>query len=194
MNSILYLTLLFVAFSAATTENFRTNNRQVYASWTVCDTCKCQYFSLYAFEYATQNPSDTTPPHYLYYSHSDYDYCLNTYLSDWLQITNNLEGLAISQSGRTAELVITNVPDSSSHNVSMSLNWSTDDSQNTNNCNCQNVYSYGVESFRVTSRSNYRFGQLSGSVTINDQVHTVPTDAYSYISGYGQKMIVLKHH
>ena len=192
MNSLLYLSVLLMAFSSATTENFKTNNRQVYASWWSCNDCNCDSFSLYAFEYATQNPSDTTPVVYLYYSHSLHNSCTNTYQSEWLQTSDSLQGLEISRSGRSGELV-SNHTDSSNQNVTISLSWSTDDSQNMNNCNCQNLYSYGTESFRINSKSSYRTALVVGSVTINGIVHTAPLDSYGYINGYGQKTVVLQH-
>ena len=194
MNSVFCLTLLFVAFSTATTKNFNTNNRLVYGSWHVCDTCRCDYFNLYAIEYSTTNPSDTTPPHYLYYSHSASNSCTSTYTYEWLQITNNVTGLVISQSGRSAELVISNLIDSSNQIVSISLSWPTVDEHNTNNCNCQSSYSSGIESLRVIAKLSYRVADLTGSVKINNNVYTVPTDTYSYISTVGQKTIVLKNH
>ena len=193
MNSVFYLTVLLIAFCSATKQHYNTNNRQIYASWGVCDSCNCHYFSLYAFEQATQNPADTTPPVYLYYTHEDYNQCTYTYQSQWLQMTNSVPGLEISRSGRSAELVTTNQIDSSNRNVSISLSWSSVDSQNTNNCNCQNIYSYGTQSFRIQSQSNYRISEVVGSVIIDSIIYTVPTDAYGYIAGYGQKTLVLEH-
>ena len=192
MNSLFYLTLLLTAFCSATAETFKTNNRLVYSSWWTCDACDCHSFSLYAFEHVTQNPSDTLPLVYLYYSHTLYNSCTNTYQSEWFQVPNSLTGLEISRTGRSAELVHNNI-DSSNQTVNISLSWSSEDSQNTQNCNCKSIYSYGVESLRVNSKSNYRRAQAIGSVTINGVVHTVPTDSYSYIDSYGQKTVVLQH-
>ena len=196
MKSLFFLALLlsYVAFTSATTEHFTTNNRQIYASWSICNGCNCSYFNIYAFEYTTQNPNDITPPIYLYYNHYCYNSCTNTYESDWLQNTDPLIGLEISRSGRNAELVVSNLTDSSNHDISISLSWVTSDSQNTNNVNCHNVYSYGVESFRVNSKSNYRTAQLVGSITVDNVVYTAPTDSYSYISGYGEKTMITQHN
>ena len=192
MKSVLLLIALFAAIISATT-HYNTNNRQVYSSWSVCSACKCEYFTLYATEHTTQNPSDTTPPVYLYYYHSTYDSCLNTYSTEWLQITTSLPGLEISRSGRTAELSASNLTDSASQSVSFSLSWSSKDSDNTNNCNCRNIYSYGAETLKINTKSSYRNADLTGTVTINGVVHTVPADTYSFISGYGQKTLTSQH-
>ena len=186
--------LAFFVISRATTEHFSTNNRQIYGDWNLCDGCNCQYFSLYALEYNTQNPSDMAPPVYLYYTHNDYNYCTNNYQSSWLQITNNVPGLDISRSGRSAELFVDDLVDSNNNAVSINLSWSTDDSQNTNNCNCHNVYSYGIDTFRINSKSNYRVSQLTGSITINNVVHTVSPSSYSYVAAYGQKNLIMDHN
>lgn len=195
MKSALFVALLLsiLALSSATTQHFTTNNRQIYASWATCDSCNCHSFSLSAFEETTQNQGDVTPVVHLYYSHSVHDTCTNTYKSEWLQKTDSVQGLEISRSGRSAELVTSNMTDSSNQKISLSLNWATADSQNTNNCNCQSVYSYGVESFRISSKSSYRMAQLVGSVTIDNVVHTGSTDSYSYIADYGQKNLILQH-
>ena len=195
MRSLLFAALILssIVMINATTEHFTTTNRQVYASWSVCDGCNCNYFSVYGFEYATQNPADQTPPIYLYYSHSLYNSCTNTYSSEWFQKTDALQGLEISRSGRSAELVISNQMDSSNHAVNISLSWATNDSQNTDNCNCQNMYSSGVESTRVLSKSNYRLAQLMGYISIDNVVYTAPANSYSYIYGYGQKTMIIEH-
>ncbi len=191
----LLLLLAFSAFAIATTEHFTTNNRMVYASWSSCDACKCKYFSVYALEHASQNPSDTQPPVYIYSYHSDYDYCNNVYISEWFQTNTPPLGLEISRSGRSGELVISNMTYlPTGNNVSMSLSWSTKDSENANNCNCQSTYSYGTESTRINSKSSYRIATLTGSVTINGVVQIVPTETYSYITGHGQKTLTTQHH
>ena len=191
---LVLLIALFTVFVTSTTENFQVNNRQVSASWSICGPCICEYFDLYAFEHTTQNPSDPTPPIYLYYSHSIYDNCLNIYSSEWLQSTGPLPGLEIFRLGSSAELVTGNMTDSNGHIVSINLSWSTIDSNNTGNCNCQDVHSYGIEHFRVSSKSSYSKARVIGSVTIDGVIHTLPTETYSFISGYGQKIVVLKHH
>jgi hypothetical protein len=189
----IFLTLV-LAITATTTQHYNTNNRQVYASWTVCDGCYCNSFDLYANEHSTQNSADTTPPTYIYYSHTSYDSCLFVYESEWLESSNPIPGLEISASGRTAELVTDNLTDSTGHTISISLSWSSADSQNNNNCNCQNIYSNGIDSFRINSKSTYRVSQLVGTIAINNIVYTAPTDAFGYIAGSGQKTIVTQHH
>ena len=194
MKSFMLIALLFAAFASATSEHYNTNNRQVYATWSKCDGCKCDHFYLYANEHQTQNPSDLIPPVYLYMSHSSYDNCLFIYSYEWLQTTAPLPRLEISRSGRTAELIASNLTDSSSQTVSISLSWSTKDSDNINNCNCRSVQSYGAESLRINSKSTLRLADITGSVTINGVVHTVSTSTFSYVSGYGEKVITLQHH
>lgn len=185
---------LLIALTTATTEQFTTNNRQVSASWSVCDSCKCDYSYVYAFEQSTANPPEPNPPVYLYYSHSSYNNCNYTYSYEWYQNTAPVPGLEISRSGRSAELVANNLTDSIGQSLALSLSFSTADSNNQNNCNCKSSYSYGAESVRTTSKSAYRNAQVTGSVTINGIVQTLPNDASGYIHSHGQKTIVLQHH
>ena len=191
---LFYIVLLtLTVLTSATKQQFKTNNRQVYVSWSACGPCLCEYFSIYAFEYATQNPNDMTPPHYLSYSHSKYDSCLSTYQSEWLQHNNAIAGLEISKSGRSAELVTTGLIDSSSNNITVSLSWATQDSDNINNCNCQNIYSYGTESTRISTKSRYRVAEVIGSIKIGADNYPAAADAYGYISDYGQKTVIVSH-
>ena len=191
---LLFVIAIFAAFASTYTLHYNTMNRQVYASWTVCDGCNCNYFLVYAFEHTTQNPDDTTPAVYLFYNHEAYDNCIYTYKADYLQSTDPVIGLEISRSGRSAEVVINNMTDSSNHTVSINLSWPTADSDNIGNCNCRDIYSYGTESVRINSRSSFRMAQLTGSITIDGVIHIPPADSYSFISGRGQKTLLLQHH
>lgn len=185
--------LLAITLVYGSTEQFSTNNRLAYASWSVCDSCQCDYINVYAIEHLKQNPSDPSPPIYLYGYHSSYN-CNNTYTSNYFQNINPIIGLEISRSGRIAEFLNNDTTDSYGNNISINLSWSTKDSDNIQNCNCHTTYSYGTESTRVSSKSTYRMADLTGFVTINNVEYTVPSSTYSYISGNGQKVITTQHH
>lgn len=181
------LILLIITLVYGSTEHYTTNNRAVYTSWYGCDDCQCQYLTFYAVESIKQNPSDPTPPVYIYGYHSSYNHCNNTYITNYFQNVNPV-GLEISRSGRSAEL-IHNMTD---YNITISLSWSTKDSDNINNCNCHDTYSYGTESTRINSKSNYRLADVTGYISINNIMY-IPSATYSYISSYGQKVIINQH-
>ena len=188
------LILLFaITLVYGSTERFTTNNKIAYTSWSVCDTCQCHYLNLYGVDYMKQNPSDPTPPVYIYGYHSVYNHCNNTYSLSYFQNTNSITGLEISRSGHIAEFINHNMTDSLGNNVTINLSWSTKDSDNINNCNCHDTYSYGSETTRIQSKSVYRLADVTGYITINGTVFTAPNTTYSYISGYGQKVITTTH-
>ena len=185
--------LAITALVYGSVEQYTTNNRVAYTSWSGCDSCQCDYFNLYAIENVKQNPTDSSPPVYVYGYHSHYNHCNNSYTSNYFQNLNAMVGLEISRSGRIAEFVH-NMTDSSGNNLTINLSWSTKDSDNVQNCNCHTTYSYGIESMRIHSRSTYRMADVTGSITINNVIYTVPSSTYSYIAGYGNKIITSQHH
>ena len=191
MSPLILLTIIALVYGS--TERFSTNNKLVYASWSVCDSCQCDSIILYAIEFVKQNPSDPSPPVYVYGYHSVYNYCNHTYKVNYFQNVNSIVGLEISRSGRIAEFINNNMTDSLGNNVTINLNWSTKDSDNINNCNCYATYSSGSETIRIQSKSTYRLADLSGYITINGTVFTAPNSTYSYIAGYGQKVISTQH-
>ena len=182
-----------IALVYGSTERFTTNNKVVYASWSVCDSCQCNYLNLYAIESVKQNPSDPSPPIYVYGYHYIYNNCNYTYTINYFQNVNPIVGLEISRSGRIAEFINNNMTDSYGNNISINLSWSTKDSDNINNCNCHDTYSSSSETTRIQSKSSYRLADLSGYITINGTVFTAPNSTYSYIAGYGQKVISTQH-
>lgn len=192
---LLWLFLLAgIALSQAkTVERFTTSNRQVYVYWNYCDNCTCGYYYVVAYEYETQNSADTTPPFYFYYAHNVYSSCENMYVSDYALIQTSVSGLDISRTGRQAELVVSNITSSANNQISVNLVWSSANSDNINNCNCQNLYIVGIESFNLRYKTNYRYANASGSITVGNDVITVPADATAYIYGYGSKTVVHSH-
>lgn len=192
MKSVLLFILLAYLTAGKKVDKFSTEERQVYAAWSVCDTCACNYYYIVAFEHTSQNPADTVPPFYFYYSHSLYDSCLSVYQYEYYTSNNVIPGLDITRSGRNAELV-NNFTDSAGNAVRVNLNWSTQDSQNTNVCNCQTLYVVGIDSYNIKTRSGYRQADVTGTLTIGTNVQQVSQDGYGYIYGYGTKTIVFQH-
>lgn len=187
------LLIALIALVSASTEQFTTNNKVAYTGWGVCDSCQCDYINLYAVENVKQNPSDPTPPVYVYGYYSVYNYCNYSYTSVYFQNINPVSGFEIARSSRTAEFINNNMTDYNGNNITINLSWSTKDSDNMNNCNCHSTYSYGVESTRIHSKSSYRMATVTGSISINGVVYTAPNNTYSYIAGYGQKVIITTH-
>ena len=187
----LLLALLSLA-SAIVVEKFNTNQRQVYTSWSECDSCTCKYFYLYAFEQTT-NPDDMSPAFYLYLGHSSYDNCLFTYNSQYLSVSTPLPGLDIARSGRSGELVATGLLDSGSNTVDIDLVWVNDPSYSSS-CNCRSTYSYGIDTISGKYNSGYNEAIVTGHIKIAGVEHTVPSDAAGAIYKFGSKTITFQHN
>lgn len=195
MVSIILIVLFsFIALSfTKTTEHFSTKYKSIYASWNSCDACNCNYYYINAYEYSSQNPSDVSPPFYLYYSNSAYNSCTSSYTSSYLLDTNNNIGLDISSSGNYAELIKNNLTDSTGNTINFDLTFDTKNANQESNCNCQEIIINGIETLNIKTKTQYKTAKLEGSITINGNQNMVANDASAYIYSYGTKTLAHTH-
>lgn len=193
MNSFIVILALLSLAKTRVVERFTTDQRQVHASWSECDDCKCDYYYVNAYELDTQPQNN--PPFNLYYGHSLYNSCTNTYYYESLFNTDqNLVELSILRSGRSADLVANNLVDSGNNQISINLSWSGQNSQNSQDSKCDYKQDYGIESIKIKSDNGYKQAKISGSITVAGVVHTVPEDSYGYIYNYGSKTFIYEHN
>ncbi|XWV26678.1 putative orfan [Tupanvirus soda lake] len=190
---VLYCIILLTATVNATRERFTTDNRQVYAYWDTCEGCKCDYYSITAFEHTTNNPNNQVPPFYLYYYHYVTDHCTHAWNTEYVTDYDEQSGLSINRQARNAWISSNNLVDSANNTITIDLTWNSQDSENVGNCNCHNFYIVGSESFNIRSRSNYRYCRVIGELSINGTILTVPSNAYGYIYTNGHKEIYISH-
>lgn len=190
---LIELTFLY-STGAIVTQHFITDNRQLYAYWNSCGPCACDYFYVIAYEQTTRSPGNNNeaqnPVSYLYYYHYRYDYCSLTWGTEWASMQDPLTGLSISNSGRTASLNISGLIDSDGHHIHIDLYWNDIDARG--NCNCRYYETVGPVSYRSISRSAYSRTDVSGTITIDNNVYQ-PSNALGYIYDYGSKSVTLTH-
>ena len=195
MKTLLLFVIIFAVINSVfsvVTQNFLTNNRQVYGTWGACDGCDCEYFTVTATEYNTRDNTNHNngETFYLYYSHAHYDTCAYTYSDEYILVTEPFTGLSINTSGRSARLNVTDLIDSNGNNVDIHLVWTDVDSNGA--CNCRYTETYGPNSYRVVSRSTYTKTDLLGFINING-IRYEPSNPYGNIYNTGSKSMTITH-
>jgi hypothetical protein len=184
--------LLFVLISliVATKEKFTTNYRQVYASWYNCDnSCSCDYYYVVGYDQTTRSNQDIPPAYYFYYNHGKYDSCSFIYSSEYYSTSNPNVGVTIRQNGNSASL-INNFIDSSNNQISLNLDFSTQNTNDASSCNCREIYTSGADFYNIKTNSKSSYANVTGTIIINSNTLTLPNDAYGYIYDYGIKTII----
>lgn len=193
MNSFIVILALLSLAKSRVVERFTTNQRQVYAWWSECDSCQCDYYSVSAYE--QDNQAQNNPPFNLNYWHYSSNSCTNNwYYEDLFNTNQNLMELSILRSGRSADLTANDLTDSANNQISINLSWSGQNSQNSQDNKCDYRQDYGTQTIKIKSDNGYKQAKISGSITVGGVVHTPPEDSYGYIYNYGLKEFIYEHN
>lgn len=187
---IIFLTCV-VCIYTRTTENFKTDLRQAYASWYNCDNCTCHYHNVITFEYTSQNSLSVTPPFNFFHAHNTENSCTSTFTSDVISIIDIDVGLNVARSGRYAELLTPNLTNSAGQILKFNLTLDGTNSNKTSDCDCKDIIILGDNFLKIRSKGKFSVAKLTGTITIDGITENVSENSYADITSLGTKAVTL---